>query len=65
MSNLQAAIDVLAPVKTVVLRRKARPWIDTYLQHLICKCDAVQARYKRTGRATLLDEFLDLRRVIE
>ena len=50
----------ISKIRTV----KARRWINPDLQYLICKCDAVHARYRRIGRATLLDKFRNLRRVI-
>lgn len=57
-NNLQVAIEEIAPLKTVTPRQTKRPWIDSDIQHLIHKCNAVHAHYKRI-------EFLDLRQEIE
>lgn len=55
-----ATINTLAPLKTVNPRKKKRPWIETELQILINKCHATHRRYKRSGNAHLLNEFLRL-----
>ena len=52
--------EELALLKTVILKRKKLPWIDTELQVLINKRDATYRRYNRTGKAALLEEFIDL-----
>ena len=56
-SNLQVAIEELAPLKMVTPRKGNRPWVEPDLQFLIRKCDAIYARYRRTQNAGLLNEF--------
>ena len=59
-ANLNHTIDQLAPVKTFTTNNKYAPWIGPELRQLINKRNATHRRYKRTGRAALLDEFLRL-----
>ena len=53
-------IDKLAPLKTVNIRKKYAPCLGLELKQLIDKRVATHIRYKRTGRAELLREFLRL-----
>ena len=57
-SNLNLTIDQLAPLKSINIRKKFAPWLAPELRQLIDKRDATHRRYKRTGRAALLGEFL-------
>ena len=59
-ANLNQTIDQLAPVKTFTINNTYDPWIRPELRQLINKRNATHRRYKRTGRAALLDEFLRL-----
>ena len=47
-TNLQLAIDELAPLKTVKPKRHKQPWIDEELKFLISKQKATEKRYLRT-----------------
>ena len=58
--NLNVAIDKLASLKTVCPSKKYPPWFGPELKQLTDKRNATHRRYKRTGRAELLDEFLQL-----
>ena len=53
-SNMSLTIDKLAPLKTVNIRKKYAPWLGPELKQLIDKRDATHRRYKRMGRAELL-----------
>ena len=55
-ANLSHAINELAPLKIVKHNKKYAPWLGPELRHLIDKRNATHRRYKRTGRAELLDE---------
>ena len=59
-SNLNLAVEQLAPLKTVKPRKKYAPWLGPELRQLIDKRNATHRRYKRTGRAAVFDEFLRL-----
>ena len=48
-SNLQMAIEELAPLKTVTQLKGNRPWVGPDLQFLIRKYDAIHARYGMPG----------------
>ena len=65
--NLTHAVDLLAPLRTVIPKKRQPPWVDDELRVLYRKCDAAWRRHKRTGDRKLLDEFflifLDLKRV--
>ena len=60
--NLSHAVDLLAPLKTVVPKKRHPPWMDNELRVLYSKRDATLRRYKRTGDRMSLEEFLRLRR---
>ena len=55
--NLQSAIDLLAPLKTVNPRKSKQPWIYPELQLLISKRTATEKRYLRTKDDTLRTEL--------
>ena len=57
-SNLNRAIDKLAPVKTIRINNKYAPRLGPELRQLIDKRNATHRRYK--GRTQWLDEFLRL-----
>ena len=61
-NNLHLTIDELAPLKKIIPRKNRAPWIGSELRELIDKRNATHRRYKRTGNATLFDEFLRLTR---
>ena len=58
--NLKLTIDKVAPLKTINPRKNYAPWIGSELKLLMDKRDATHRRYKRTGCAPLLREFLRL-----
>ena len=62
MDNLTLAIDSLAPLTTVIPKKRQPLWIDNELNVLYRKRDAILRRYKRTGDRSLLEEFFLLRR---
>lgn len=62
--NLTLAIDSLAPLRTVVPRKRQPPWIDEEIRVLHRKRDAALRRHRSTGDSGLLDEFFRLRRQI-
>ena len=64
-TNIQSAIDTLAPDKTINLRKTKYPWINSELRLLKSKLDATDRRYCRTGSRHLLDELLSLSRSYE
>ena len=64
-SNLQMAIEELAPLKRVTQRKGNKPWVGPDLQFMIRECDAIHARYGRNRDPELLREFLKLRKEIE
>ena len=59
-SNLNLTIEQLGPLKTINIRKKFGLRLGPELKQLIDKRDATHRRYKRTGRAELLREFLQL-----
>ena len=65
ISNLQMAIEELAPLKRVTPRKGNKPWVGLDLQFMIRKCDAIHARYGRNRDPELLRDFLKLRKEIE
>ena len=60
--NLSHAVDLQAPLKTVVPKKRHPPWMDNELRVLYSKRNATLRRYKRKGDSTSLEEFLRLRR---
>ena len=60
--NLTLAIDSLAPLTTVIPKKRQSPWIDNELTVLYRKRDAALRRYKGTGDRCLLEEFFLLRK---
>ena len=63
--NFHAAIDQLAPLKTVNPKKKKHPWITPELQLLMDKRKAVENRYLRSKNATLLNELIKLSNEVE
>ena len=59
--NLTFAVDSLAPLKTVIPKKRQPPWINSELHTLYNKRDAALRRYKRKRHRAALDEFLRLR----
>ena len=55
-SNLQFAIDELAPLKTINPKKKKLPWVNPKLQHLINKRKATEKKYIRTKDKQLLTD---------
>lgn len=64
-NNVQEAIEVLAPEKTVNPAKKKVPWLNTELELLLAKRDATLRRYSRTGHRYLLEEFFNISNVAE
>ena len=64
-TNLNLVIDKLAPLKDVHSKKKYAPWFGPELRQLVDKRYATHIRYKRTGRAALLGEFLRLSNEVE
>ena len=58
--NQGLTIDQRARLKTIHIRKKFSPWLGPELNQLIDRCNATRRRYKLTGNATLLGEFLPL-----
>ena len=64
-SNLNLAVNKLAPLKTVKPSKKYASWLSPELRQFIDKRNATHRRYKRTGRAAVLDEFFRLSREVD
>ena len=64
-NNLTAAMDTLAPEKTVAPKKGRLPWIDAELVQLLRRRDTLYGRYKRIGQLALYDEFITLRKQID
>ena len=64
-NNLQAAIDLLAPVKTINPKKSKHPWIDKELDFLMHKRKSIERRYLNSKNASLLTELLQLTEEIE
>ena len=62
--NLTAAMDTLAPEKTVAPKKGRLPWIDAELVQLLRRRDTLYRRYKRTRQLALYEEFITLRKQI-
>ena len=63
--HLQTALDELAPVKTVRIKKKKPPWISSEIGILMSKRDATNNKYLRTGHRPTLDKFLRLGELVE
>lgn len=61
-SILRAAIDKLAPIKNLKIKKGNYPWIDDNIKFLRRRRDATYRRYKRTNDSLLLDQYLHLRK---
>ena len=64
-TNLTAAMDTLAPEKTVAPKKGRLPWINVELVQLLRRRDTLYRRYKRTGQLALYEEFITLRKQID
>ena len=64
-SNLQLAIDQLAPLKTITPKRIKPPWINDEIQLLISKHKATERHYVRFKDLLLLNELVALSNQIE
>ena len=64
-SNLQLAIDQLAPPKTITPKRIKSPWINDEIQLLISKRKATERHYVRSKDPLLLNELVALSNQIE
>ena len=64
-TNLQLAIDQLAPLKTIKPKKLKHPWINDNLQILISKRKAIERRYVRIKDPLLLKESISLSNQIE
>ena len=62
-TNLTAAMDTLAPEKTVAPKKGILPGIE--LVQLLRRRDTLYRRYKRTGKIALYQEFITLRKQID
>ena len=63
--NIQTALDELAPVKTITIKKKIPPWISSEIGLLMSKRDATHNKYLRTGYRPTLDKFLRLCESVE
>ncbi|WP_316206607.1 hypothetical protein, partial [Escherichia coli] len=63
--NLTAAIQNLAPLKTLKIGKDKFPWIDKELSQMRHKRDATYRRFKRTKEERYLSKFLQLRKTID
>ena len=64
-SNIQKAIDHLAPLKTYTPRINKPPWMTEEIQLLISKRKATERRYTRFKNVVLFDELTSLSDKIE
>ena len=64
-NNLQAAIDLLAPVKTINPKKSKHPWIDKEFDFLMHKRKSIERRYLNSKTSLFLLNYFNLRKKLK